>query len=407
MKNRSTKAFWSFVVSVAFCVFICSCEATVNTGPQAGEGATIQPGTAGQDTFVDPSATAGSTTPVTTGNGGTEVTTGQTPGQPTGQPDAQVVTPPADQPTDPVDPGGPTQPQPMDGGTPDGNTGTTVTPPPPDDPVVTPPQPVGDGQTCLKPGDGTYTLAGAPYQVTRMDGVNLASVLPAGSATPTFSIWHPEPLEANCPHPIVAWGNGTGVTGPDVYDFFNRNGAAWGMVVIGSDYSNVGSGAYHRAGIDYLLQQNNDPGSKFYQKLSDRAGTSGHSQGGMGATAASSHPNVFAEVSVAGGGFVDAKVAIICLTGTEDFVAGPCMSSVNGAAGPGFIASWQGGDHVVTETLAGYIVGDPGSLAMQRLYAAWFRCFLADDPVACAMFKGNPCGICNEPGWAQIEGRNM
>jgi hypothetical protein len=176
------------------------------------------------------------------------------------------------------------------------------------------------------------------------------------------------------------------------------------MVVIGSDCSNVGSGAYHKAGIDYLLQQNNDPGSKFYQKLSDRAGTSGHSQGGMGATVATNHPNVFAEVSVAGGGFVDPKVAVICLTGTADFVGPTCISSANRAAGPHFVANWEGGDHVGTETLAGYIVRDPGSLAMQRLYAAWFRCFLADDPVACGMFKGNPCGICNEPGWAEIGG---
>jgi pimeloyl-ACP methyl ester carboxylesterase len=179
------------------------------------------------------------------------------------------------------------------------------------------------------------------------------------------------------------------------------------MVVISSDNSNVGSGAYHKAGIDYLLAQNEDPSSIFYHKLSTRAGLAGHSQGGMGATAASTHPNVEAEVCVAGGGVVDPKVAFICLTGTADFVEGPCKTTYTSAQGPAFLADWQDGDHITTETVAGYLQKNPGTMQMQRLYAAWFRCFLADDQTACAMFTGSPCGICGDTGWATIEGRNL
>jgi hypothetical protein len=263
------------------------------------------------------------------------------------------------------------------------------------------------GSSCLQAGSGQYTEPG-PYKVVRKDGVDLASYLPSGTATPTtYSIWYPDPLETNCLHPIVVWGNGTTVTGPDVYDFFNRNGASWGMVVIGSDNSNVGSGQYHKAGIEYLLKENENPQSIFYHKLSTRAGTAGHSQGGMGATVGSAHPNVEAEVCVAGGGTVGAKVAFLCLTGTEDQVNAMCTATYNAAPGPAFLGDWQGGDHVTTETVGGYIAKNPGTLQMQRLYAAWFRCFLADDQVACAMFKGSPCGICKDSGWANIAGRNL
>ncbi|MBN1653674.1 MAG: hypothetical protein JXA30_07850 [Deltaproteobacteria bacterium] len=391
MTNGRKKTRSLYVSSLA-CVFICSCNATGNdqTQPIAGSGVA---GAVGQNAGSSPISAAGTSGGVTS------------PEQPSEQPDAQVTEQPGSGGTTAVGTGGGSPVVVLDSGTPDGNT---VTAQKPDSSIqVTPVQPVGDGQTCLQPGSGTYAEPG-PYKVTRIDGVDLVSILPAGTAAPTtYSIWHPEPLEAGCKHPVVAWGNGTTVTGANVYDFFNRNAASWGIVVIGSDNSNVGSGAYHRAAIDYMLQQNQDPSSAFYQKLSDRAGTAGHSQGGMGATAATTHPSVFAEVSVAGGGMVNAKVAFMCLTGTEDFVNTMCTASYNGAAGPAFLANWQGGDHVTTETLAGYIARDPGTLQMQRLYAAWFRCFLADDPVACGMFKGTPCGICNDPGWATISNRNM
>jgi hypothetical protein len=260
--------------------------------------------------------------------------------------------------------------------------------------------------TCLQPGNGKFDEPG-PYKVAQQD-VDLGMIEPS-QATGMATIFYPNPLEANCPHPIVAWGNGTAVDGSDVYAFFNSNAAAWGMVVIASHESNTGSGKHLQAGIDYLLKQNQDASSPFYKKLSTRAGTGGHSQGGMGATVASAHPNVEALVSVAGGGLPGKKVATLCLTGTEDLAEASCVAEYQGAPGPAFLADWQGGDHVSTETLLGYITGDAGSRQMQRLYAAWFRCFLADDKVACALFQGAPssCGLCKDNGWSKLESRNM
>ena len=266
-----------------------------------------------------------------------------------------------------------------------------------------------NGKTCLMAGSGKFGEPG-PYKVARKD-VDLG-MIQANQNSGMFTIFYPNPLEASCLHPIVAWGNGTGVNGADTYAFFNTNAASWGMVVIAAHESNTGTGAHHKKGIDYLIAQNDDPMSMFYKKLAvTRVGTSGHSQGAAGALAGAGHPSVSVNVGVGGPSTTDAKHAGLCLTGTEDIASTSCPAAPDRAKGPAFAASWQGGDHVSTETVAGYITKDAGTLAMQRLYAAWFRCFLADDAVACNLFKGatpNDCGVCKEKMmWAVLKGANI
>jgi hypothetical protein len=173
------------------------------------------------------------------------------------------------------------------------------------------------------------------------------------------------------------------------------------VVVAESEEDNTGSGAFHKAGIDYLLKQNADPSSMFYGKLSTRAGVSGHSQGGIGAQAGSSHPNV--ETAAIEGMQMTAtkKVSVLVMTGTMDIVSN-VESLVPSAQGPMFVADWEGGDHFTTETLGGFVAGDKGSIQFQRIYGAWFRCFLGDDQAACKLFGGGApsnCGICKDPGW--------
>lgn len=269
-----------------------------------------------------------------------------------------------------------------------------------------PPPPPGD--LCLQQGGGDYSAAG-PYEVTTKS-VDLGGFATLPSTPTTYTIFYPANMEASCPHPIVAWGNGTGVTGSDVYAFFNNNAASWGMVVIASDNSNVGSGDFHRAGIDYMLAQNDDPSSEFYQKLSPRAGTTGHSQGAIGATAATNHPNVEAEVQVEGGGNPKAGIAFLALSGTADNIVttGPPTQSYGAATGPAFLAIYTGADHVTTPTLGGVVGGDPGTPEFVRLYTAWFRCFLADDSAACSLFQGGQsCGICSNSAWDTLESKNL
>jgi hypothetical protein len=259
---------------------------------------------------------------------------------------------------------------------------------------------------CLNAGSGDHSIAG-PYRVAT-EVIDLGSDIAPNQGTGEFTIFYPQPFEASCPHPIVAWGNGTGVVGPNVYEFFNRNAASWGIVVIAAHDSNTGSGNYHRAGIDYLLQANTTPDGIFFGKLSGRAGVSGHSQGGFGASQAASHPNVRALLPVGASGRALETTAFLCLTGTEDIAPDACRSAVQSAPGPAMAAIWNGGDHVTTETIAGILTGDPGTIQMMRLYAAWFRCFLADDEAACGLFEGgDSCGICADPGWSELVTNNL
>ncbi len=287
--------------------------------------------------------------------------------------------------------------EPMDGGTADDGGSSIIQPTAGSGGGTTTQPPAGPG--CLQ-GSGDY-LARGPYGVSRMD-------VTIGAQGP-YTIFYPDPLDANCPHPIVAWGNGTTVTGPDVYAFYNEHAASWGIVVVASHNSNVGSGEFHRAGLDYLIAENANSGSIFFNKLSTRAGTSGHSQGGMGANAGANHPNVETIVNVQGAfGSAPAGKDFLCLTGTADLNPSGCKSSVDGASAPAMHANWQGGDHTGTATVAGFISGDPGTVQYMRLYSAWFRCHLGDDNTACAMFQGGTgCPVCQEPGWAEIYSRNF
>jgi hypothetical protein len=245
--------------------------------------------------------------------------------------------------------------------------------------------------TCLQ-GSGDFTDKG-PYAVQTKQ-VTIG-------AKGQYTIFYPNPLESNCPHPIVAWGNGTTITGGTAYAHFNEHMASWGIVAIASHNSSVGDGSFHTAAIDYLLAQNNDSSSEFFGKLSTRAGVSGHSQGGAGADAASTHPNVEANGNVQGsfGTPPGGDVAFLCLTGTADINTTGCPSAVSAATTPAMCAKYDGMDHIST------IINPsaPGSIQYARLLSAWFRCFLADDTDACAMFKGGAdCPVCKEPGWAEI-----
>jgi len=245
---------------------------------------------------------------------------------------------------------------------------------------------------CLDPGSGDYAAEG-PYGSAKMAG------------PPGFTVYYPATWDDDCLHPIGAWGNGTGVIGSWVYEHLNAHVASWGIVVIASQGPMAGTGLDHRVGIDWLLAQNADPESPFFGRLSQRAGVAGHSQGGIGASAAASHPNVVAEVNVEGGGGSNGRATLL-LTGTLDFMRPSIELSWWLSYGPTFLASYSNASHIITPSVLG--AETPGGIQVKRLYAAWYRCFLADDVDACALFTGgDECGICDEPEWFELRSKNM
>jgi hypothetical protein len=69
---------------------------------------------------------------------------------------------------------------------------------------------------------------------------------------------------------------------------------------------------------------------------------------------------------------------------------------------PALYASYDGMSHIAT--MSG---SSAGFQQYARLLSAWFRCFLADDSAASAMFQGGAsCPVCTGPGWDNIFANN-
>lgn len=91
-------------------------------------------------------------------------------------------------------------------------------------------------------------------------------------------IYYPKELKEKCP--VVIWANGTG-SKSNTYTSFFKHLASWGFIVVGNDDENTRTGESLNKCIDYLIQENGNADSIFYNKIDlDDIGIGGHSQGG-------------------------------------------------------------------------------------------------------------------------------
>lgn len=97
-----------------------------------------------------------------------------------------------------------------------------------------------------------------------------------------FVAYYPADLEeTESTFPVVVFANGTGV-GASKYKALFQHLASWGFIVLGNEDPSTCTGASAEATLVWLLEQNSDPDSVFYQKVdTERIGISGHSQGGV------------------------------------------------------------------------------------------------------------------------------
>ena len=98
-----------------------------------------------------------------------------------------------------------------------------------------------------------------------------------------FVAYYPAELEDSEEQwPAVVFVNGTGVYASK-YPALFRHLASWGFIVLGNEDPGTFSGDSADATLAWLLAENEDPDSVFYQRVdADRLGLSGHSQGGVG-----------------------------------------------------------------------------------------------------------------------------
>ena len=98
-----------------------------------------------------------------------------------------------------------------------------------------------------------------------------------------FITYYPAEMETESKtYPVVVMVNGTGVYASK-YPALFKHLASWGFIVIGNEDPSTCSGDSADATLAYLLEQNDDPNSVFYQKVDTaHIGITGHSQGGVG-----------------------------------------------------------------------------------------------------------------------------
>lgn len=126
-----------------------------------------------------------------------------------------------------------------------------------------------------------------------------------------FTVWYPSAMEENDDvYPAVIMVNGTGVKASK-YNSVLKHLATWGFIVIGNEHPSSGFGESTDQTLDFLMAQNEDQDSLFYQKIDlDRIGLEGHSQGGAGC---------FTELSVSP--YKDAYKTAVALSPTDEELA--------------------------------------------------------------------------------------
>ncbi len=112
-----------------------------------------------------------------------------------------------------------------------------------------------------------------------------------------YSIYYPSELDlTDRTYPLVFITNGTGGKATKYKPAYDRL-ASWGFVVVGNQDKGTGTGKSASLTLQYMLDENNNESSIFYQKIdTENIGITGFSQGGaavMSAVTAYENSNFF------------------------------------------------------------------------------------------------------------------
>jgi hypothetical protein len=233
---------------------------------------------------------------------------------------------------------------------------------------------------------------------------------------PHFNVYRPKDLTQGYCHPIITWGNGTGdQPEPDgVSCLAGQCGhylvlldqlASHGFVVVASLSSQTAQGnpIPQVAGVDWMIQQNDDPTSPYYHHLdTTHIGATGHSQGGAATTMAGADPRITAIAPIAGARATTLHGPAALLCGGQDTTV-PC-SSVQPAFDADNNLPVMMGDNLAA-THGSWIgsIKDPYMIAV----TGWMRVHLMGDTANRNMFYGASCKLCTDTQHWKIQRKMM
>ncbi len=227
------------------------------------------------------------------------------------------------------------------------------------------------------------------------------------------------PEEGAEPAPLLIWQNGTGED-IETYDAIARHLASWGIAVLGSYDTQMGSGADAIAGLQMLRRRSLRPGSPLHGQVDlTRVGMAGSSQGAVGTVNAATRfaaGRRLAALAIHGAptdqaiGFFGldldyetGRIAtpVFVMTGTEDDFISPVAFNRQifdsaRRAPLRVLGVAKDADHIE-------LAGDAGR--MRGYLTAWFAFRLMNDSQAARAFVGT-AEITTNPNWtlALVEG---
>jgi hypothetical protein len=243
--------------------------------------------------------------------------------------------------------------------------------------------------------------------VTENDVGPAAGVMENGKQ-PRFVLIRPKDLAqgGRC-HPVISWGNGYG-DNPPTYMVLLKQLASHGFVVIASLSHYVsqipdGGAPPMQVGIDWVLQQNDDPQSELYRRIDPtHVGATGHSAGGFATSQLGSDPRVGAIATICGAAAnANLHGPALLLCGGQDTVA-TCtrmQSAFDGIGQPVMLADQLSATH-------GSWIGsikDPFMVAV----TGWMRLHLMGDTSLRPMFYGADCTLCRNTGVWKVQRKLM
>jgi hypothetical protein len=228
------------------------------------------------------------------------------------------------------------------------------------------------------------------------------TVYPADLDRQLYTIFRPTQLAEGQTYPVITWGNGT-CAQPRLYVELLTHLASHGFIVVATNWRWTGGGVEMQRGLDFVLAENQNPQSPLFGKVATTMlGASGHSQGSGATVTVGADPRIVATVPIQGAraaGVAALKGATFLIAGELDTLVAPAgvEAAFNAATVPAVYGLSVGQDHLMPGQ-------DPTPIL--KAVTGWFRIHLAGDEQARALFYGDACGLCSDPGWV-IKQRNL